>query len=60
VLVTKGRLQTGQPGQAATLTIRARHLIDSVRAHYTGTPVMPPPIDQPALAQPAADSSPLC
>ena len=41
VLVTKGRLQTGAPGKAATLTIRAKHLIESVRAHYTGTPVMP-------------------
>ena len=43
VLVTKGRLQTGKPGKPATLTIRARHLIESIRAHYTGTPVMPPP-----------------
>src|SRR5680860_797023 len=42
VLVTKGRLQTGKPGKPATLTIRARHLIDSIRAHYTGTLVMPP------------------
>lgn len=43
VLVTKGRLQTGRPGEPADLTIRARHLIDSIRAHYTGTPMMPPP-----------------
>ena len=42
VLVTKGRLQTGQPGRPATLTIRAKHLIDSIRAHYTGIPLMPP------------------
>jgi len=49
VLVTKGRLQTGMPGSAATLTIRARHLIDSVRAHYTGTPVVPPLVEQPAV-----------
>lgn len=49
VLVTKGRLQTGTPGNAATLTIRAKHLIDSVRAHYTGTPVMPPSVEQPAI-----------
>ncbi len=42
VLVTKGRLQTGKPGRPATLTIRARHLIDSIRAHYTGTLVVPP------------------
>ena len=43
VLVTKGRLQTGAPGKPAALTIRARHLISSIRAHYSGTPVMPPP-----------------
>ena len=49
VLVTKGRLQTGTSGNAATLTIRAKHLIDSVRAHYTGTPVMPPPVEHPAV-----------
>lgn len=42
VLVTKGRLQTGKPGKPAALTIRARHLIDSVRGHYTGTPIVPP------------------
>ena len=45
ILVTKGRLQTGEP---ATLTIRAKHLIDSIRAHYTGTPVMPPQVEPPA------------
>ena len=44
ILVTKGRLQTGEP---ATLTIRAKHLIDSIRAHYTGTPVMPPQVEAP-------------
>ncbi len=42
VLVTKGRVQTGRPGKPAALTIRAKHLIDSVRAHYSGTPVMSP------------------
>jgi hypothetical protein len=45
VLVTKGLLQTGKP---ATLTIRAKHLIDSIRTHYTGTPIMPPPVGVPA------------
>ncbi len=52
VLVTKGRLQTGKPGRSTALTIRAKHLIDSVRALYTGTPVMPPaeqPTEQPAV-----------
>ena len=49
VVVTKGRLQTQVPGRAGSLTIRAKHLIDSVRAHYTGTPVMPPPMEQSAV-----------
>ena len=31
VLVTKGRLQTGTPGKPAALTIRAKHLIASIR-----------------------------
>ena len=44
VLVTKGRLQIGAPGKPATLTIRARHLIRSLRALYAGTPVTPPPV----------------
>ncbi|MBV9594293.1 MAG: biotin carboxylase [Actinobacteria bacterium] len=35
VLVTKGRLQTDRAGRVG-LTIRAKHLIDSIRAHYTG------------------------
>lgn len=43
VLVTKGRLQTGTPGKPATLTIRAKHLVHSLRALYTGTPLTPPP-----------------
>jgi hypothetical protein len=42
VLVTKGRLQTLRPGKSAALTIRAKHLIESIRSHYSGTPVMPP------------------
>jgi hypothetical protein len=46
--VTKGLLQTGDP---ATLTIRAKHLIDSIRSHYTGTPVMPPPAEVPVGAK---------
>ena len=48
VLVTKGVLQTGEP---ATLTIRAKHLIDSIRAHYTGTPIMPPTVEMPVGAK---------
>ncbi|MDE3129957.1 MAG: biotin carboxylase [Acidobacteriota bacterium] len=43
VLVTKGRLQTDRPGKSPALTIRAKHLIDSIRAHYSGVPLMPPP-----------------
>jgi hypothetical protein len=43
VLVTKGRLQTeGRVANAASvLTIRAQHLIDSVRTQYSGTPFAP-------------------
>ncbi|MFJ2541926.1 biotin carboxylase [Microbacterium sp. NPDC087589] len=37
VLVTKGRLQTS----AGELTIRGKHLIDSVRAMYAATPLPP-------------------
>jgi hypothetical protein len=43
VLVTKGRLQTARRGKPAALTIRAKHLIESIRARYSGTPLMPPP-----------------
>ena len=39
VLVTKGRLQRRGKGGADTLTIRAKHLIDSIRAQYTGQPL---------------------
>lgn len=51
VLVTKGRLQTGTPGKPAVLNIRAKHLIASVRAHYSGTSVAPPakPVPHPAV-----------
>lgn len=37
ILVTKGRLQT----PAGELTIRAKHLIDSVRSMYAATPLAP-------------------
>ena len=50
--MTKGRLQTEAPGKGAHLTIRAKHLIDSVRARYTGTPVMRPPIQQATVEDP--------
>jgi hypothetical protein len=39
VLVTKGRLQRRAEGEADTLTIRARHLIDSIRNQFTGLPL---------------------
>ncbi len=42
VLVTKGRLQAQSVSGATVLTIRARHLIDSIRAHYAGTPLSEP------------------
>ena len=38
VVVTKGRLQRRSDG-ADTLTIRARHLIDSIRSQYSGLPL---------------------
>jgi hypothetical protein len=42
VLVTKGRLQRRGEGGADTLTIRAKHLIDSIRGQYTGQPLAGP------------------
>ncbi len=39
VIVTKGRLQVDSATGKSALTIRARHLIDSIRAQYTGTPI---------------------
>ena len=39
VVVTKGRLQRRANGQADTLTIRAKHLIDSIRDQYAGQPL---------------------
>lgn len=43
VLVTKGRLQIDSAGSGkSSLTIRARHLIDSVRGEFAGTPIAEP------------------
>ncbi|HVD79934.1 MAG TPA: hypothetical protein VNB87_05330 [Propionibacteriaceae bacterium] len=39
VLVTQGRLQRRTEGEADTLTIRAKHLIDSIRQQYAGLPL---------------------
>uniref|UniRef100_A0A8H2JB86 Biotin carboxylase n=2 Tax=Mycolicibacterium mucogenicum TaxID=56689 RepID=A0A8H2JB86_MYCMU len=39
VLVTKGRLQWDAAQGGTALTIRARHLIDSIRALYRGVPL---------------------
>jgi hypothetical protein len=39
VVVTKGRLQRRAGDGADTLTIRAKHLIDSIREQYTGQPL---------------------
>jgi len=39
VLVTKGRLQRRADGGADTLTIRAKHLIDSIRSQYAALPL---------------------
>ncbi|HEY5821048.1 MAG TPA: biotin carboxylase [Propionibacteriaceae bacterium] len=43
VLVTKGRLQRSNDAGADVLTIRAKHLIDSIRSQYTGTPLATAP-----------------
>ncbi len=42
VLVTKGRLQIDSTDGGSALTIRANHLIDSIRAEYSGTPISEP------------------
>jgi biotin carboxylase len=42
VLVTKGRLQRDAAQGGSALTIRANHLIDSVRALYQGVPLAAP------------------
>jgi hypothetical protein len=42
VLVTKGRLQVDSGTGKSALAIRARHLIDSIRAEYAGTPIAEP------------------
>ena len=42
VLVTKGRLQVDSTTGKSALTIRARHLIDSIRAGFAGTPIAKP------------------
>lgn len=42
VLVTKGRLQVDSGDGSSTLTIRVRHLIDSIRAGFAGTPISEP------------------
>lgn len=42
VLVTKGRLQVDSGTGKSALAIRARHLIDSIRSEYAGTPIAEP------------------
>jgi hypothetical protein len=42
VLVTKGRLQVDNGHGKSSLAIRARHLIDSIRAEYAGEPIAEP------------------
>ncbi|WP_211296008.1 biotin carboxylase [Mycobacterium aquaticum] len=54
VLVTKGRLQRELAQGGSALTIRAGHLIDSLRALYRGTPLA-----EPATIEPAAGLKPL-
>jgi biotin carboxylase len=42
VLVTKGRLQVPTANGGTALAIRARHLIDSIRSEYAGSPLADP------------------
>ena len=42
VVVTKGRLQVDSGAGKSALAIRAGHLIDSIRADFTGTPIAEP------------------
>jgi len=42
VVVTKGRLQVDSGTGKSSLTIRARHLIDSIRDEFAGTPIAEP------------------
>ncbi len=42
VLVTKGRLQVDNGRGKSSLAIRARHLIDSIRAEFAGEPIAEP------------------
>jgi hypothetical protein len=51
VLVTKGRLQVDSAAGKSALTIRARHLIDSIRAGFAGTPIAKPapPVTNPGV-----------
>ena len=46
-VVTKGRLQVDSGGGKSSLSIRARHLIDSIRAEFAGEPIAEP---SPAVA----------
>ncbi len=42
VMVTKGRLQVDSGAGKTALAIRARHLIDSIRGEFAGTPITEP------------------
>ena len=42
VVVTKGRLQVDSGTGKSSLTIRARHLVDSIRDEFAGTPIAEP------------------
>jgi len=42
VIVTKGRVQTVGRANESRLSIRAKHLIDSIRDLYVGMPLVPP------------------
>ncbi len=40
--MTKGRLQLDSADGGSALTIRANHLIDSIRAEFAGVPISEP------------------
>ncbi len=48
VIVTKGRLQR-ETADGSTLTIRAKHLVNSIRSLYGGTPIAGTPVQPTAI-----------
>ncbi len=57
VLVTKGRLQVDSGTGKSALAIRARHLIDSIRSEYAGTPISEPAPPAPTVGLKSGSAS---